>query len=225
MRILVVEDEIETARLLVDRLRSGGYDADLAASVGEARKAVNGQIYSLTVLDRRLPDGDGLGLVGDIRRKMPGARILMLSALDALSDRIAGLEAGADDYLVKPFEIDELLARVRANLRRGTGGEPPVSVGALSFDPQARAAYVDGHPLVMHRREIALLEALLRRQGQIASREALAEEVYAGEEEFHRSNALDALASRLRKRLGEVGAGVEIKSIRGRGYLLTAAKS
>lgn len=125
MRILVVEDEVETARLLADRLKASGYETDVAGSVGEARKVVCDRIYSLTVLDRRLPDGDGLGLVGDIRRRMPSARILMLSALDGLSDRIAGLDAGADDYLVKPFEIDEFLARVRANYGAGRAASRP----------------------------------------------------------------------------------------------------
>jgi len=222
MRILVVEDEAETARLLVDRLRAGGYDADQAASIGEARRAIEGRAYSLTVLDRRMPDGDSLGLIGDIRRRHPGSRIVVLSALSAPTDRIAGLDAGADDYLVKPFDVDELLARIRANLRRGFAGDPPVTLGALSFDPHGREVTVHGKPLLLHRREVALLEALIRRQGQIAPREALLDEVYAGGENFHRSNALDALASRLRKRLGEADAGVEIQSIRGRGYLLSA---
>jgi two-component system OmpR family response regulator len=225
MRILVVEDEIEIARLLVDRLRSGGYEVDHAPTIGAARRAVDSQSYALAVLDRRLPDGDSLGLILDIRKRHPGARIVVLSALEAVTDRIAGLDAGADDYLVKPFDVDELLARVRANLRRGVAGRPPIAVGALTFDPTAREAFIEGKPLLLHRRELALLEALAIREGQVAAREALLDEVYTGEEESHRSNALDALASRLRKRLAEAGARVDIQSIRGRGYLLTATKS
>jgi two-component system, OmpR family, response regulator len=138
-----------------------------------------------------------------------------------------GLDAGADDYLPKPFDIDELLARIRANLRRSratAGAQPPVTVGALSFDVESREIFVSGRPVVLHRRELALIESLVRRQGRATPRETLVEEVYGGECELQ-SNALDALVSRLRRHLNENDAGVAIHPIRGVGYMLTRSTS
>jgi two-component system, OmpR family, response regulator len=225
MRILVVEDEFELAALIVDRLQRSGFEADHVGSLQEARKAIAAQGYSLALLDRRLPDGDSISLVPEIRRSHPGVRILMLTAHDAVSDKIAGLEAGADDYLTKPFDVYELMARIRANLRRSGAGsnEPPVTVGALSCDLQTREAFVGGRPLVLHQRELALLESLVRRAGRTTSRETLLAEVYDGADE-PRSNALDALISRLRKHLNDEQAGVSIHPIRGVGYLLAKSR-
>ena len=221
MRILVVEDEFELAGLIVERLQRSGFEADHVATLRDAREAIATRKYSLALLDRRLPDGDSIVLVPDIRRAHPGVRVLMLTAQDALSDKIAGLDAGADDYLIKPLDIDELMARIRANLRRSGQGaaEPPVTVGALSCDLQAREAFVDGRPLVLYQRELALLESLVRRAGRTTAREALLAEVYEGADE-PQSNALDALISRLRKRLNDERAGVSIVPIRGVGYML-----
>ncbi len=224
MRILVVEDETELAQLIVDRLQRSGFDADCAATLHDARKALAAAAYSLALLDRQLPDGDGLSLISDLRRQHPGVRILMLTALDRVYDKISGLDAGADDYLTKPFDINELMARIRALLRR-TGAEaarPPITIGALSFDLDAREAVVGGRPLLLHRRELALLNALIRQEGRVASRETLLREVYGGEEDLQ-SNALDALVSRLRKLLKENDAGVAIHPIRGLGYMLAKA--
>ncbi len=226
MRILVVEDEVELAKLIGERLQRCGFEVDLAPTLREARDAIGARSYSLTLLDRRLPDGDGVSLIPDIRRAHPGVRVLMLTALDSVSDKIIGLDAGADDYLTKPFDINELLARVRANLRRiGNGAaEPPVTVGAVSFDLRSREVFVHGRPMVLHRRELALLDSLIRRDGRATPRETLIEEVYSGEDEFQ-SNALDALVSRLRKHLNENDAGVTIHPIRGIGYMLAKSQS
>jgi DNA-binding response OmpR family regulator len=225
MRILVVEDEPEMAGLLVDRLKRSGFDTDCEASIKAASAAVEAGAYSLAVLDRRLPDGDGVSLIPLIRRSHPGVRILMLTALDSVTDRILGLDAGADDYLTKPFDIDELLARIRANLRRSSAGtkasEPPITVGALSFDLAAREVSVSGRPVVLHRRELALLESLIRRLGRATPRETLVDEVYGRDESEPQSNALDALVSRLRKHLNEFEAGVSIHPIRGVGYMIS----
>jgi two-component system, OmpR family, response regulator len=225
MRILLVEDELEMAGLIVRRLESIGFGVDCAATIGAARNSIGARPYSLVLLDRRLPDGDGLSMVDEIKRAQPGVRVVMLTALDSVPDKIAGLDAGADDYLAKPFDVDELLARVRANLRRNEtdkGAQPPLTVGEMSFDLAAREACVSGRPIVLHRRELALLESLLRRHGRAAPREALIEEVYGGSGGLQ-SNALDALVSRLRQRLNAEGAGVEIHPVRGVGYVLNVA--
>ena len=161
MRILLVEDEPEMAHLIVECLNQSGFDADHVATICNARKSIGAHSYSLALFDRRLPDGDGVSLIEDIRRTHPGVRVLMLTALNSVSDIIEGLDAGADDYLAKPFDIDELLARVRANLRRsgaGVGAQPPVTVGALSFELASREIFVSGRPITLHRRELALLE-------------------------------------------------------------------
>jgi two-component system, OmpR family, response regulator len=227
MRILLVEDEPEMARLIVEWLNQSGFDADHVATIGKARESIGAHSYSLALLDRRLPDGDGVSLIKDIRRTHPGIRVLMLTALDSVSDKIMGLDAGADDYLPKPFDIDELLARIRANLRRsgaGAGAQPPMTVAALSFDVESREIFVSGRPIMLHRRELALLESLVRRQGRATPRDTLVEEVYGGECELQ-SNALDALVSRLRRHLNENDAGVAIHPIRGVGYMLTKSMS
>jgi len=228
MRILVVEDEPELSRLIVDRLGSAGFDTQPAGTLADARAALASEHFALALLDRRLPDGDGLSLIGDVRKAHPGARVVMLTALDSVPERVTGLDAGADDYLTKPFDMAELLARVRANLRSAatTPGlvEPVVTIGALTFDPAAREAFVAGRPVILHRRELMLLESLARRAGRASTREMLQEEVYGPDEELQ-SNALDALVSRLRKRLNDENAGVVIHPIRGVGYMLARAPS
>jgi two-component system, OmpR family, response regulator len=226
MRILVVEDEVELARLIADRLERSGFEVKLAPTLRDARDALAAGSYSLALLDRRLPDGDSVSLIPDLRRSHSGVRVIMLTALDTVADKIAGLDSGADDYLTKPFDINELLARIRANLRRSGEGsaEPPITVGALSFDLRSREVNVHGRPMVLHRRELALLDSLIRRDGRATPRETLLEEVYAGEEEGFQSNALDALVSRLRKHLNENEAGVVIHPIRGIGYMLAKAQ-
>ncbi|WP_024881996.1 response regulator transcription factor [Methylosinus sp. LW3] len=223
MRILLVEDQPELATSVAKRIRQAGYAIDTFGTIRDADAALDEQSYAIAVLDRRLPDGDGLSLVARIRGKHPGSRILMLTALDAIDSRIEGLDAGADDYLVKPFAIEELMARIRASLRR-PGGEraPPVEVGALSFDLETRTAFVGGEPVVLLRRELALLDALIRRVDCIVSREALVSAIYGLDEDIE-EHALTKLASRLRARLAELNAGVLIHAARGLGYMITDA--
>ncbi len=224
MRILIVEDEPEMALLIGRRLGRAGFSSDTAATMGEALEALRSISYDLMLLDRRLPDGDGADFVSVIRGLRPRINIMMVSALDTNRDKVAGLDAGADDYLTKPFNGPEFLARIRARLRQGSGGAPlpPIVVGALSFDPNARQASIGGRPFPLHKREFALLEALMRRANRVAIRSELIEEVYG----FSRPvspGALDTLVSRLRKRLAEFRTGVEVHLVRGRGYLLTEA--
>jgi len=220
MRILLVEDHTELATRVARHIRRAGFAVDRVGTIQGAEAALDDADYAVALLDRRLPDGDGLSLVKRIRDKQPGSRILMLTALDAIDDRIEGLDAGADDYLTKPFNLDEMMARIRASLRRG-GGErtPPVEIGALSFDFDQRTASVAGKPVLFLRRELALLEALVRRAGRVTPRETLIAGIY-GMDEMVQEHALTTLVSRLRTRLAELDAGVEIHSARGLGYML-----
>ncbi len=220
MRALIIEDEPELSRVIASKLGRSGFIADHAASIKEALCAAEAHSYSFALLDRRLPDGDGISLLCDLRRLQPGIRILVLTACDAVGDRIAGLDAGADDYLSKPFDVNELMARIRACLRRpGVDTAPPITIGELSFDTKKREVLIKGQPIVLHRRELALLEALVRRSNRVILRAALMEEVY-GEDDEIEANALNILVSRLRRRLLDLGAGVEIHSARGIGYML-----
>jgi DNA-binding response OmpR family regulator len=172
------------------------------------------------LLDRQLPDGDGLALIPKLRARADGVPIIVLTARGELADRVAGLDSGADDYLAKPFAVEELLARLRAVLRRPAGLQPDViRAGRLAFDFGHREASVDGAPLELPRRELLVLEALVRRMGRTVLRSALEEAVYSFDDEIQ-SNALDTHVSRLRRKLAEADAHVEIHGIRGVGYLL-----
>jgi DNA-binding response OmpR family regulator len=224
MRILLVEDNPELASRIARRIQRAGYAVDHVATIESARSMLDSGPYAVTLLDRRLPDGDGLSLVSLLRQKQPGGRILMLTALDAVDDRIEGLDAGADDYLTKPFNLDEMMARIRASLRR-PGGEraPAVEIGALSFDLDLRSVTVAGTPARLLRRELALLEALARRAGRVVLREALISGIYGHDDEIE-EHTLTTLVSRLRARLHELGAGVDIHSARGLGYMIVETK-
>jgi DNA-binding response OmpR family regulator len=220
MRILVVEDQADLAAQIVRRVEGAGYSVDAVGTLADARALVETQPYSIALLDRRLPDGDGLSLVPWIQAKRPGSRILMMTALDALDDRIEGLDAGADDYLVKPFSLDELMARIRAISRRSDAiRSPNIAVGALSFDLDSQTAVVAGRPILLHRRERALLEALMKRAERVVRRDALICEIYSVDEEIQ-PQALTILVSRLRARLDDERAGVEIHTTRGVGYMI-----
>lgn len=223
MRILIVEDEREISKLLAEQLQNAGFESDRVGSLVDAIDALRAFPYELVLLDRRLPDGDGLSHIPNIRSLRPATRIIMLTARDASIDKAKGLDAGADDYVAKPYDHDELLARIRARLRQSSAGVlPPITVGALVFDHVSGQISIAGRPLVVHRREFALLEALIRRVNQVAPRNVLIQEVY-GIDEPVLPGALDTLVSRLRRRLGEADAKIAIHLVRGRGYLLTEA--
>jgi DNA-binding response OmpR family regulator len=223
VKILLVEDEPDMSRLLSSLLKDAGFVIDHATSIREAEEATRQIAYDLNLLDRRLPDGDGAELIPRIRSLRPGARVMMLTALDSLTSKVSGLEAGADDYLTKPFQGEELVARVRACLRRpGCGSLPPIRVGALSFDPATRGVMIGDRPLALRRRELTLLEALMRRADRVVTREALLNEVFSTADEVQDS-AIDTLVSRLRQRLTSADADVAILTARGIGYMLTEA--
>lgn len=221
MRILLVEDEFEAARLIASLIASAGFDVDQAQSLAAARDAVRRAPYDLLLLDRRLPDGDGLSLLQLARAIRPGIRAMVLTALDGLGEKVASLDLGADDYLTKPFEGEELIARIRACLRRpGTTAEAPIVIGALSFDVATREVFAGGKAVALHRRELTLLEALMRRASRVVPRDALFNEVFEPHEEVQ-DNTLDAAISRLRRRLDALEANVTIHTLRGVGYMLT----
>lgn len=225
MRILLVEDEREVARSISRELSRSGFVADHVASIAEARRVVKHIPYALVVLDRRLPDGDGLALAPEMRRMQPGLQVLVLTACNRTDEIVEGLDAGADDYLTKPFDFDELLARIRVGLRR-RGGDliPTMIVGDLSFDPRLRDVSVRGKSVILHGRELMLLEILVRHAGRMVSRQTLLEEIYGFDEDIQPS-VLNVLVLRLRRRLDEHDARVKIHMARGVGYMISAARA
>lgn len=222
MRILIVEDDHDLSRLLRRRLIGAGYACDKAATMGEALEALRQLPYDLMLLDRRLPDGDGIAAIGRSRGLQPALNIIVVSAIDESEEKVHGFDAGADDYVTKPFNGAELLARIRARLRQKEGVKtlPRLVVGDLALDLDARRAFVGEAPLDLNRREFLLLEAMMRRGDCVVTREELMGQIY-GFDRAVSNGALDTLVSRLRKSLAGAEAGVEILLIRGRGYMLT----
>ncbi|PHR25388.1 MAG: DNA-binding response regulator [Hoeflea sp.] len=221
MRVLLVEDEREMVELMTVALGRQDILVDHVRTLELAKEACRNDIHDAVLLDRKLPDGDGLALIPFLREARAGIPVIVLSALGTPDHRIAGLDTGADDYLAKPFSVDELLARLRAVMRRPTRLEASsAKVAKLSFNLADRQAYIDSVPLDLTRRELLALEILVRRAGRTVARSALEEAVYGYVDEIA-SNTLDSHISRLRHKLAP--AGVEIHAIRGLGYLLRAA--
>lgn len=223
MRILLLEDEVELADTLRGALQREGFIVDHAGQLGLAEEAVRSVPYDLALLDRSLPDGDGLSLVAALRAENPGIPIIVLSARGDILDRVSGLDEGADDYLTKPFALEEMFARIRAVRRRPADlGVEEVRVGSLVFDLTNDEATVQGVRLDLARRELRVLATLVNRRGRTVQRESLEQAVYGFDDEVQ-SNTLDSHISRLRRKLAEAEAGIEIHAIRGVGYLLRAA--
>lgn len=224
MRLLLVEDEIEMAHALRAALSRYDFVLDHVATLQSARSAADEKIHDAVLLDRQLPDGDGIALLAYLRSIDSNVPVIVLTAQSTLSDRVAGLDLGADDYLVKPFAVEELVARVRALLRRPAAFAPLVArIGRLEFFLEDMVVRVDGKFLDLPRRELLALKALVRRQGRTVLRRALCDAVYSFDDEIQ-SNALDSHISRLRKKLSDATAGVEIHGVRGVGYLLREAR-
>jgi len=220
MRILIVEDDAALARSIAGLLRGAGHAVDHVATGEDALEVVAGEPYAVVVLDVSLPGIDGFTVLGSLRRAGNRVPVLMLTARDALDDRVRGLDLGADDYLRKPFAPEELEARVRAlGRRRGGDPAPELTVGALAFNRSTGEVRVAGRLLDLRRRELALLDALAARAGQIVAREVLLADVF-GYDEPVGPNALEVTLSRLRSKLGPDGPAV--RTIRGVGYLLNA---
>jgi len=223
MRALLIEDEAEVAKVISRELEFMGFDTDRVECIADVEEALRANRYGLALLDRRLPDGDGMSLVPKLRRADSDMRIVMLTACDRPADIVSGLDCGADDYVTKPFHFDELMARIRTVLRRGGRDRPPpISVGGLVFDPYSRNVLVRGETVLIHGRELALLEILVAHAGRMVDRRTLVREIY-GSTDSVVPKALNMLVVRLRRSLAELDAGVEIHALRGVGYMLQKA--
>ncbi len=214
MRLLLVEDDEMIAAAMQDGLRQSGYTVDRARDGREAELALAGAPYDMLLLDLGLPRKSGLEVLRSVRARNDAIPVLIVTARDAVSDRVEGLDAGADDDLVKPFDLDELGARVRALLRRRAGrAEPLLRHGALTLNPATHEALLDGKPLALSGREFALLSALLERPGAVLSRGQLEEKLYGWGEEIE-SNTIEVYIHSLRRKLG----ASFIRTVRGVGY-------
>jgi len=222
VRLLLVEDHDSLAEWVSRALSEAGYAVDVMKRGDHADHALLSQPYDLVVLDLSLPGLDGLEVLRRMRSRDATAQtpVLVLTARGAMEDRVKGLNLGADDYLPKPFDLPELEARIKALLRRAGNLRPTVSIGRLAFDTASRLASVEGEPLALTPRELAVLEALISRQGKPIAREVLFEKVFNFDDEA-RPEAIEIYVHRLRKKLE--GTGASVKTLRGLGYLITEA--
>jgi DNA-binding response OmpR family regulator len=220
MRLLVVEDEADLVSALRVGLGRAGYAVDTALTVAEAERKLAVEPYDLVVLDLMLPDGDGFELCRQIRAGGHGTRVLMLTARGALADRVHGLDAGADDYLTKPFALAELLARVRALLRRDAGGGTAVlAVGDVVLDTARQDARRGGRPLPLTRKEFGVLEYLMTRPGHVVSAEELLDHVW-DENADPFTQTVRVTVGTLRRKLTVDGEEQLLETVIGRGYRL-----
>jgi DNA-binding response OmpR family regulator len=220
MRSLVIEDERELALYIAELLGEWNGIVDIVSNVGDASEACRNFRYDLAVVDRGLPDGDALQLVKVLNAQVERPAVILVTARDAKEEIVAGLNTGADDYLTKPFEPQELLARIRAVLRRPRSvALPSVRLGNIELDVGTNRLLIAAKEVLLRRREALLLEALLVRQDRVVTRETLAGAIYGFDDEIE-SNSLEAQISRLRRRLTAHGSDVEIRSMRGIGYIL-----
>ncbi len=221
MRLLVIEDEPRIVEVLQTALGRAGFVVDAVATVADARAAVPLVAYDAIILDLGLPDGDGLELLVELRQAGNRVPVLVLTARDAIEARVTGLDAGADDYLINPFAMVELIARTKALLRRpGQALGMVLEAGNIVFDTIGRDVRVGAAVLPLARQEVAILEHLMRRFGRVVPKAVLEEKLYGIDEELG-SNAIPVHVHHLRRKLAEAGAGAEVHTVRGIGYLLT----
>ena len=217
MRILLVEDDAVLGRVMLRSLGDAGHRVDLAATLDEARHFWRVQPFDAVLLDLNLPGGSGLAVLREARARHDRTPTLVLTARNRTEERIAGLDAGADDYLGKPFELAEVEARLRALVRRSQGTDDRVEVGALLIDRTARRLFLHGEPLDLPAREFEVLWELLTPPGRVVSKNTLSDKLSSFDEALG-ANALEAFISRLRRKLA--GSGASIRTLRGLGYVL-----
>lgn len=221
MRVLLAEDDQTLREVLAASLRDAGWRVDAAANGAEAAHFWSVQPYDAVLLDLNLPKVDGLGVLRAARARGDQTPVIVLTARNRTDERIAGLDAGADDYLGKPFELAEVEARLRALLRRSAGAADVVELGQLRLDRRARRFFVGSTPLELPAREFEVLLALMSPPGRVVSKSVLSDKL-SGWEEAIGANALEAFVSRLRKKLATADSGAEIRTLRGLGYLMEA---
>ena len=220
MRVLLVEDNARLNELVADGLTRASMTVDRFTTAREAATALATIRYDAAILDLGLPDGDGLQVLREARREGVQTPIIILTARDGLKDRVGGLNAGADDYLLKPFDMEELIARVHALMRRPGGALGVVlQLGNVSFDSVAREMRIADEVVLAPRRELDLLEQLMRRAGRVVSKPVLEDALYGVDDEVS-SNSIEVAMHRLRRRLNLGGADVEIHTLRGVGYMM-----
>lgn len=214
MRLLLVEDDRMIGRALKQGLSDAGMVVDWVTDVSAAELALLHDVYALVLLDLGLPGPDGMTLLKQLRARQHPISVLIISARDSLNDRLAGLNAGADDYLLKPFDLDELIARIRAVVRRSHHtGTPWLECGALRLDSEQKTVTLHGEPVALSAREFAVLETLMQRPGTVISRAQLEDSLYGWEHEIG-SNAIEVHLHHLRRKLGAHVIG----NVRGLGY-------
>lgn len=224
MRLLVIEDNAKLGGLIFQGLKAAGFDSDWAQCIAEAEDAIQASHYAAMIVDLGLPDGDGRNLVSKLRAGGNKTPVLMLTARGTIDDKVSGLGSGADDYLVKPFAFEELIARIQALLRRpATFLGTILEAGNVAFDSGARQVFVGGAPKSLSARELALLEILMRRPGRVVPKRLVEDHLYGPSEDV-RSNAVEVYMHRLRKQLADAGASVQVHTVRGVGYILTEQK-
>jgi two-component system, OmpR family, response regulator len=217
MRVLLVEDEPHIGSAVQEHVRAAGHAVDWVRQIGAADDAIRSVPYDALLLDLHLPDGRGLDFLKKLRRRGDALAVVILTARDQVSDRIEGLKAGADDYLVKPFDLDEMNARLAAVARRYHGKAiPTIQLGPVELEPEARLARLNGASVEVTAREWAVLDVLLRRPNSTVSKEAIEEALYAFGSEIE-SNAIEVHVSRIRRKFGRDF----IRTVRGVGYSLT----
>jgi two-component system, OmpR family, response regulator len=221
LRILIAEDDPALAEALAFSLERAGYAVDRVFTGLAADATLKDGVFSLLILDLGLPGLDGLEVLRRLRRRDSTTPVLILSGRERPEEKVQGLDLGADDYLVKPFSLEELQARVRALLRRGRGEARPVAIyGRLAYDSVERVARIDSHPIALSAQETGLLEALVGRFGRPVSKEQLVEQLYSYDREVSH-NAIEVYVHRLRKKIGD--SGVTVRTVYGRGYALDYA--
>jgi DNA-binding response OmpR family regulator len=223
MRILLVEDNERLSEAIKESLYKAGFEVDAVAEGEEALSVTRHQPYDLIILDLGLPDIDGVKVLEELRGQKNPVPILILTARDSLSDKIAGLNSGADDYMIKPFEVDELIARIKALLRRPSQAMGTViRLNNLSFDTINRYAQIEDKVMDLSRRELDLLEQLIHAAEKVVTKKSIEQRIYSYGETGS-ANSIEVLVHRLRKKLADQAADIEIHTLKGIGYMMTGA--